>query len=142
MLLRAQMPIGRLRALLHQLRAVLFVPEDEDEKQGMPVAIFHKSFPDFLSGKSCSGRNYWINPSVYAVSITYSCVDLLNNSESLEVRNGNQIGIAVDYAHAHFLSLVKAEIFFGNHLLLELIIDYTIVAMVYVHSSRQELKQQ
>ena len=70
-LLRAQISIEQLRAILHLLRSVLYVPEDERR----PVMIFHQSFHDFLLDERRSGETYWIDRDIYAINLADSCHD-------------------------------------------------------------------
>jgi len=106
-LLRAHMSIGRLRALMDPLRCLIQIPDKEAERQGKPVTTFHKSFPDFLTDRSRSARDYWIDPSVFAASLTASCLDLLSDSEFLGLRDCESNSIALDYARTHYLGLLK-----------------------------------
>ena len=86
------------------------IPEEEEEKLGKPVTIFHKSFPDFLTDKSYSARHYWINSSVYTANLTNLCLNLLGNSESPYLPRDDPRSIALEYAHRHYLGLLQAGI--------------------------------
>ena len=109
-ILQPRISIGRLRALLDPLRSVLVVPDEEEEKEGKVVTTFHQSFPDFLTDKSCSARDYWIDSSVFAASLTNSCLDLLSKSESPELPCVGPTGVALEYAHRHYLGLLQRGI--------------------------------
>ena len=97
-LLRAQIPIGHVRAILHLLRAVLLISDDVQE----PITTFHKSFRDFLD-KTRSGEEFCVDPDTCAVALTDSCPDLslVSKVEMVEMpQNMNPafMGMALDYA--------------------------------------------
>ena len=117
-LLRAHMSTGRLRALLDPLRSLIYIPEKREEQQGKPVTTFHQSFPDFLTDRSRSARDYWIDSSTFAANLTTSCLDLLSGSESMKLQDRESNSIVLDYAHTHYLGLLKEGV--ANNVFIEI----------------------
>ena len=103
---------SHISTTLRFLHSLLNVPDGEDE----PIRVFHKSFPDFLTGPTrCKDDRFFIDSIVHHEEILFSCLDLmkkclkknicnlddyavLSEVEDLSTRNKTHIGSSLVYA--------------------------------------------
>ena len=68
---------SHISTTLRFLHSVLDVPDSEDE----PIRVFHKSFPDFLTGRTrCKDDRFFVDPATHHENILFSCLNLMEKS--------------------------------------------------------------